>query len=144
MRVTVLHKGEPIGVADLSVEPPFAFGRLDPLPGYDALRPVFQEEARALRNCGFLPPDGGAVGGVDAAGDAAGRAAIARAAAVCRELELRDATGAVVAMESIGVSDWYDRSEIDLHCFLPDDDAGVPARTRPAPRADANAESPAH
>jgi hypothetical protein len=144
MRITVLHRGTPIGVADLSVEPPFAFGRLEPLPSYETLRPVFQEEARALRNCGFLPPDGGAVGGVDAEGDAAGKAAVARAAAVCRELELRDAAGAVVAMESIGVSDWYDRSEIELHGFLSDDHTGAAARIRPAPRGDANAESVVH
>jgi hypothetical protein len=63
---------------------------------------------------------------------------------VCRELELRDAAGAVVAMESIGVSDWYDRSEIELHGFLSDDHSGAAARIRPAPRGDANAESVVH
>jgi hypothetical protein len=119
MRITVLHRGEPIGTADLTIDPPFALGTLEPFRAYDALRPIFREQTRAMRNFGFLPPGDGAVGGVDAVGDAAGQAAFARGEAMCRELEFRDAEGAVVSMESIGISDWDERSEINIHAFLP-------------------------
>jgi hypothetical protein len=142
MRVTVLHRGEPIGTADLSIEPPFALGTLEPFSAYDALRPVFREQSRAMRNYGFLPPGDGEVGGADAACDAAGQAAFARAAAVCRELEFRDAEGAVVPMKSIGISDWYERSEISVDAFLPDAGGGVPARIPRAPSGESNASSP--
>jgi len=143
MHVTVMYRGEAIGIAELTMLPPFAMGELEPYPAYDALRPLFREQARAMRNYGYLAPDGGEVGGVDAAGDAAGRDVLARAAAVCRELELRDADGAVVPMESIGIEDWSEQSEISIHAFLSDDHGEVPARIPRRPRGDADVSAPA-
>ena len=143
MHVTVMYRGEPIGIADLAIEPPIAMGTFEPLAAYDAFRPVFREKSRAMRNYGFLAPDGGEVGGVDAAGDAAGREAIAAADAICRALEFRDANGAVVPMESIGIDDWSEQSEISINAFLPDDHGDVPARIPHRPRGESDASAPA-
>ena len=143
MRVTVYYRGEPIGFSDLTIEPPFAVGTLEPLASYAPLRPVFWEQWRAMRNLGFLPPNGGAVGGVDAVGDAAGRAAVARAAEVCQELELRAEDGTVVILESLQVTDLHEQLEITVDGFLPDEDDGVPARLPGKPLSDSEGNSPA-
>ena len=143
MHVTVMYRGEAIGTAELTIEPPFAIGTFAPFSTYDGLRPVFRAKSRAMRNYGFLAPNGGEVGGVDDAGDAAGQAAFVRAAAVCRELELRDADGAVVPMESIGIDDWSEQSEVSIDAFLPDDHGEVPARIPRRPRGDIDVNAPA-
>ena len=143
MRVTVLYRGEPIGTSDLTIHPPFAFGTLEPFPSYESLRPVFWEKWRAMRNFGFLPPDGAAAGGVDAAGDAAGKAAFARAADVCRQLELRAEDGTVIAVEDLGITDLHEQLEITVEGFVPDDEEGVPARIPRRPHDDSAGNSPA-
>ena len=144
MRVTVLYRGEPIGTAALTIEPPFAIGTLEPSAAYETLRPVFRAQARAMCNLGFLPPDGATVGGVDSAGDAAGQAAFARAAQVCRQLELRGEDGTTVVLESLQITDWHEQSEITVNGFLPDDHAaGEPARLPRRPRGESAADSPA-
>jgi hypothetical protein len=126
MRVTVLFRGEPIGTSDLTIHPPFAVGTLEPLAAYEPLRPILREQGRAMRNLGFLPADGAAVGGVDAVGDAAGKAALAHAAEVCRQLELRADDGTVLAIEDLAITDLLEQSEITLNGFLPDDEHGMP------------------
>lgn len=143
MRVTVLYRGEPIGTSDLTIHPPFAFGTLEPFATYETLRPVFWEKWRAMRNFGFLPPHGAAAGGVDAAGDAAGKAAFARAAEVCRQLELRAEDGTVVAVEDLGITDSHEPLEITVDGLVPDDVEGVPARIPRWPRGDSAGNSPA-
>ena len=143
MRVTVLYHGEPIGTSDLTIEPPFAVGTLEPFATYETLRPIFWEQWRAMRNFGFLPPDGAAAGGVDPTGDAAGKAALARAAAVCRQLELRADDGTVVVLESLQIMDLHEQLEITVDGFLSDDDDGVPARVPIRPRGDPAGNSPA-
>ena len=143
MRVTVLYRGEPIGISDLTMEPPFAVGTLEPFATYESLRPIFWEQSRAMRNFGFLPPEGAVAGGVDPAGNAAGEAAFARAAEVCRELELRAENGTVVVLESLKIMDLHEQLDITVDGFLPDDDDGVPARVPIRPRDDSAGNSPA-
>ena len=121
VRVTILHHGEPIGTSDLTITPPFVVGTLEPLAGYATLRSIFRDKARAMRNLGFLPPHGHAVGGVNSAGDAAGQAAIARASAVCEALQLRADDGSVVTIESLEIADLDEQSEIAVLGYIPHD-----------------------
>ena len=143
MRVTVLYRGEPIGTSDLAIEPPFAVGTLEPFAGYETLRPIFWAQGRAMRNLGFLPPNGAAAGGVDPAGDAAGKAAFARAAEVCRQLELRADDGTVVVLESLQILDLHEQLEITVDGFLPDEGDGVLARVPVRRCGDVTRNSPA-
>jgi hypothetical protein len=96
-----------------------------------------------MRNFGFLPPEGAVAGGVDPAGNAAGEAAFARAAEVCRELELRADNGSVVVLESVQIMVLLEQLEFTVDGFLPDDDDGVPARVPIRPRDDSAGNSPA-
>jgi hypothetical protein len=143
MRVTVLYRGEPIGSSDLTIHRPFVVGTLEALAAYEPLRPVFWEQWRAMRNLGFLPPDGATVGGVDSSGDAAGKAAFARAAEVCRQLELRAEDGTVVVLESLQITDLHEQLEITVDGFLPDDAEGEPARVPSRPRGESAGNAPA-
>ena len=143
MRVTVLYRGEPIGSTELTIEPPFAVGTLEPYPAYETLRPIFWEQWRAMRNLGFLPPAEAAVGEVNAAGDAAGQAALARAAEVCKELEVQAEDGMVIVLESLQITDLHEQLEITVDGFLPEDDGGVLARLPNTPRGDADHNSSA-
>ena len=104
-RTTVLHRGVPIGVGDLKADDFMARGDFDALAAYEALRPIVREAQRAADNFGFLPPDGGVVGGIDAAGEAAGDAADALYARVADELELRDIAGALIPCDWIELWD---------------------------------------
>jgi len=134
MRVTVFYRGEPIGTSDLTIDPPFAIGTIQPFSAYGAIRPILRDESRAMCNFGFLPPDDEVVGGVDANGDAQGRSAFARAAEVYRQLELRAEDGSVVAIESLEITDLSERSEITLFGSISPDGEGMPARIPRAPR----------
>jgi hypothetical protein len=143
MRVCVLYRGEPIGTSDLTIHPPFAVGMLEPFATYESLRPVFWEQWRAMLNFGFLPPDGARAGGVDAAGDAAGTAAFARAAEVFRQLELRAEDGSVIAIEDLLITDSHEQSEITVYGFVPGDEDAVAARSPRPPRGESAGSSPA-
>ena len=134
MRVTIFHHDEPIGTSDLAIEPPFVTGTLEPLPAFEALRPVFRDEWRATQNLGFLPPDESTVGGIDAAGDAAGAAAVSRAEQICRELELRADDGTVIVVESLTIARWADEGEVVINGFVSDDGEGVGAHGERQPR----------
>ena len=127
MRVTIFHHGEPIGATDLTIDPPFVTGTLEPFPAFDALRPMFRDEWRAMQNLGFLPPDGNTVGGVDAAGDSAGKAVSSRAEQLCRELELRADDGTVIAVESLAITSRGDDGEVVINGFVPGDGEGIGA-----------------
>ena len=105
IRATVLHRGVPIGVGELTWDDFVARGDFDALPTYAALRPIVQDAQRATANFGFLPPDGGVVGGIDKNGEAAGDAAHARYMQMAGELELRDVAGARLPCEWIDLRD---------------------------------------
>jgi hypothetical protein len=143
MRVTILHQGIPIGVGDLAVDGTFAGGEVNPLPGYKAIQPTVRQAWRAMSNLGYLPPGPGAAGGVNTAGDAAGREAFERAAVVSRALELRDARGALIPTEWVELTDGGEGSDVSLMAEISIAAAAAPARPRPHPRGDADSSAPA-
>jgi len=105
VRATVLHRGVPIGVGELKDDGIAVRGDFDALPAYASLRAIVRDEKRTMDNFGFLPPDGGIVGGIDTAGEAAGDAAHARYEQLTRELELRDSGGARIPCKWIELWD---------------------------------------
>src|SRR5689334_5719044 len=105
MRVTVLHRGVPIGEGELALDERLVGGDFAALPGYEGIRPVVRAADRTRANLGFLPPGDAAAGGVNAAGDAAGRAALDRAEVLLAELELREARGGALAHEWLDLWD---------------------------------------
>lgn len=137
MRVTVLHRGVPIGAAELAMRRSHAIGRLRPLPGYDAIRLMVRDASRARTNFGYMPPGPGPAGGVNEAGEMAARAAFDRVAALSRELELRDERGALIPTEQIWLFDWGRRPEISLVADLSTAEAATSARIHPRPHDDA-------
>jgi hypothetical protein len=100
---TLLFRGAAIGTVDFQTDGEIGGGPITPLPGFEAVRGALEAASRALANLGYLPPVGQAVGGVNASGDRAGRDALARAQAICDELELRDERGALTPTDWINV-----------------------------------------
>jgi len=97
MRFTITHEGVPIGTVELAPGADRVTGPVDPLPAYGAVRPLVRAASEAL---------GALVVGAPAPAPAAGRgAAFARAAALGRALELRDAWGGLVATDFIELLD---------------------------------------
>jgi hypothetical protein len=143
MRVTVHHRGVPVGTVILRLGGPLAMGDVEPLPGYAALQPTLRAGGRVEANLGYLPPEGHAVGGVDAAGEAAGRAALARVDALSRELELRDARGALVPTAWVELTDVPGGRGVWLVAELTIAPAGAPAALHEPPLSDADAAPPA-
>jgi hypothetical protein len=131
MRVSVLYLGHEIGVTELDITPMFASGTLETFPAYDAIRPILRDASRATRNMGYLPPGNGSVGGIDAAGDAAGQRAFALASEVCGAIELHDDQGHTVSTNWIELVDWDDDTDVCLIAELPDAEASVGARLPP-------------
>lgn len=96
MRFTITHTGVPVGTVELEPQPAVVAGPVEPLGAYAALRPLVSAASAALQHLGFpaaagepgtpIPPPSVALG---------------RAAALGRELELRDRDGALIPTEFV-------------------------------------------
>lgn len=127
---TVTHQGVPIGVIELPSDADRVTVAVDPLPAYAAVRPIVLRASSALADV--------------ALGRAANAFALQEAAELGRVLELRDASGVLVPVDFIELTEWPG-GNIEFAAFvrLRDSHALMPATVRPRPRGDSDSAAPA-
>ena len=129
LKYTITHQGVPIGVIEIPPHVDRITVAVDPLPAYDALQPIVLRASSALADV--------------ALGRAANAIALQAAAALGRVLELRDASGALVPVDFIELTEWPGWN-VQFAAFvgLRDSHAIVPAKVRPRPRGDSDSSAP--
>lgn len=136
MRFTITHRGVPIGTGELESEGDLGMGDVDPLPGYAAIAPVVRAASTAMDALGLL----GRAGAVQSPAER--EAAFGRAAALGRELELRDVTGAYLPADSIELMEFSEAGPLAVFVYFGRDPAGVLARLRPRGRREGGSAFP--
>ena len=126
---TILHRGVPLAtVEQLDLDAELTAANLRPLPAYEVIRPVARAATDAMRNLGYLGPV------ADPAPDVRRREALAMAAALARELELRDAHDRVIPTDFIDVGDWPGTATpVFAWIGIRHEHGGMPAREQPRP-----------
>ena len=136
---TLLYRGAPIGTLACKFVDGFAGGDLVPLPGFDVIRQRIADASRALVNHGFLPPIGEFAGGISPEGERNGAEALLAAEEACREIEVRDGQGRLVAADWINLFGARTPDDGILVMMSIDEvEAAVPALLPPTPREDAD------
>ena len=130
VRYTIEHRGVPVGIIEPKALDDLTAADVQPLPGYEAIRPVVRDGTVALRNLGFLGP------AAEPVSADRGAAALGAAAALGRQLELRDERGEPVAVDCVDLTDWPG-AESEVVAFITFRDAQTPVSAplqSPAPR----------
>lgn len=129
LQYTITHQGVPIGVIELPPHADRITVAVVPLPAYDTLQPIVRRASDALADV--------------ALGRAANATALQAAAALGRVLELRDASGALVPVDFIELTEWPG-GNVQFAAFvaLRDSHAIVPAKVQPRPRRDSDSSAP--
>ena len=127
---TVTHQGVPIGIIELPADADRVTVALDPLPAYAAVQPMVRRASSALADVALGRPTNAI--------------ALQEAAGLGRTLELRDASGALVPVDFIELTEWPG-GNIEFAAFvrLRDSHAIVPAKVRTTPRGDLDFSAPA-
>ena len=122
----ITHRGVPIGTVELPREGDHFTVEVQPLAAYADIQPFVREASGALADV--------------ALGRSANALALNRAAALGRALELRDATGALVPVDFIELTDWPGGTPA-VAAFIRMREARAPvlARMPEQPRADSDA-----
>ena len=139
MRYTITHRGVPIGITDVQpASEPVVVAPVVRLPAYASLSSTVRAASLALADAALAHST--AVGGTSS-----GREGVfARAAALGRELELRDANGALVPADFIELTEWPGGNpEVAALIRFRDSHAGVPASVRRQPLGGAGEGEPA-
>jgi hypothetical protein len=139
---TLLFRGTPVGTVHCQFADRFGAGDVQPLPAFEPVRTIFADASRALTNLGFLPPTNR--GGVSREGDHGGAAALAKAQAICDDLELRDSHGRLVPTDWINIfGGRNDDDPIGVMLTIDHELTGITALIPHQARVDSGHESPA-
>jgi hypothetical protein len=130
VRYTVVHEGVPVGAVELPEGRRWAGGLLEPLPAFEALRPLFAAAAGRLAATRLLAL---AAGEAPEVGDLPPDASEALRRAAALSFELRDAAGLPVAADVVRLADAGDRRGVIARAYFYHAGAPVPATLRPRP-----------
>ncbi len=137
VRYTIEHRGVPVGIIEPKTLDDLTAADVQPLPGYEAIRTVVRAGTAALQNLGFLGP------AAELASADRGDAALGAAAALGRQLELRDERGEPVAVDCVDLTDWPGaESEVIAFITFRDAQTPVPAPLHPPEPREKNGSRP--
>jgi hypothetical protein len=139
MKYTVVHQGVPIGTADLPEQRRWAGGLLEPLPAFEALRPLLAAAANGVAAARLLALPLGEEPDVSELPSAMGDAL--RSAATLA-FELRDAGGLRVPAEVVRLADAGDERGVIVRAYFYRADAATPAVSRPPLRGPGDGAAP--
>ena len=112
---TITHHGVPVGTAELPSDGDRMTVAVEPLPAYAAIQPLVRDASCALADV--------------ALGRSGDMGALRRAAALGRDLELRDPAGALVPADFIELTEWPSGApQVAAFIQLREAHAPVPAR----------------
>ena len=130
MEYAITHQGVPIGTIELPPDGDRFTVAVRPLPAYAAVQALVRSASVALADVGLGRP--------------ANAVALRRAADLGRALELREATGALVPVDSIELTEWPGgEPEVAAFVRLRESHAPVPAAVPPRPRSESGTSAPA-
>ena len=139
MQYTITHRGVPIGIADvLAATESIIVAPVVPLPAYATLSATVRAASLALADTtlGLVVPTGES--------PERRETALTLGAALGRELELRDAAGALVPADFIELTEWPGGNpEVAAFIGFRDSHAAIPASVRPRRFGGAGGETPA-
>ena len=139
MQYTITHRGVPIGIADVeATTESIIVAPVVPLPAYTTLSPTVRAASLALADStlGMVVPKGES--------PERREAALALGATLGRELELRDAAGALVSADFIELTEWPGGNpEVAAFIGFRDSHTAVPASVLRRRLGGAGGETPA-
>ena len=125
----ITHQGVPIGTAELPLDGDRFTVSVTPLPGYEVIRPLVRRASAALADI--------------ALGQPANTVLLGRASELGGSLELCDATGALMPVDFIELTDWPGGApEVAAFIQLRDAHAPVHATVPSPPRGDSDKSAP--